>query len=105
GHVAAGLDLQGARYGRLAFDTGGMEFEEPAVERWSADLGLWVEGRYRILGDRLAVKPGLRVEHYGLSSEWVADPRVLVTARLDDDVTLRSALGLYHQPPTAADQD
>lgn len=105
GHVAGGLDLQGARYGRLAFEAGGMDISQPDLDTWDADVGLWVEWRYRVLGDRLAVKPGLRVERYGLSDEWVIDPRLLVTSRVTPAVTLRGALGLYHQPPTFADQD
>ena len=109
GHVAAGLDAQGARHGRLAYGT----LEEPDVvgpaqtrdERWSADVALWAETRVRIDGDRLAIKPGLRVEHYGLTDEWVVDPRLLVAQQLGKGLTLRHAIGLYHQPPTASDTD
>jgi hypothetical protein len=111
GHVAAGIDVQGGRYGRLAFgETESMGDNNPEpliprVARWSSDIGVWVEGRYRALGDRVVVKPGLRLERYGLSDEVVLDPRLQVTHTLSPKLVLRESVGLYHQPPTAADTD
>jgi outer membrane receptor protein involved in Fe transport len=111
GHVAAGLDVQGGRYGRLAFgDTESMGENNgvpmiPRVDRWSSDIGVWVEGRYRVDGDRVVVRPGLRLERYGLSDEVVIDPRLQVTHTLSPKLVLRESVGLYHQPPTAADTD
>ncbi len=111
GHVAAGLDLQGGRYGRLAIGTDDpMDGDAPMVtrprdDRWAADTALWVEGRWRLDGERLAATAGLRLERYGLARQWVLDPRLLVSQRLSSRLTLRHTLGLYHQPPTAADTD
>jgi hypothetical protein len=112
GHLAAGLDIQGARHGRLAIGEGDMEEGEgnitpmiPNHARWSADVGLWAEARYRVSGDRVVVKPGLRVERYGLSDEVVVDPRLQITHTLTPKLVLRESVGLYHQPPTAADTD
>lgn len=112
GHVAAGLDVQGGRYGRLAFGEnetmdGDMapEVMTERVARWSADIGIWAEGRYKVDGDRVVVKPGLRLERYGLSDEVVIDPRLQVTHTLSPRLVVRESIGLYHQPPTAADID
>ncbi len=55
--------------------------------------------------DWLTVKPGLRVERYGLSREWVADPRISVRQTLSDSLTLKQSVGLYHQPPAVTDAD
>ncbi len=110
GHVAIGLDVQGGRHGRLAFgepdtDDGPSAPMIPRVARWSADVGLWVEGRYKIAGDRVVVKPGLRLERYGLSDEVVVDPRLQISHTLSPKLIVRESIGLYHQPPTAADTD
>jgi len=51
------------------------------------------------------VKPGLRVERYGLSREWVADPRISIRQRYSDELSFKQSVGLYHQPPAATDQD
>lgn len=108
GHVAAGIDMQGARYGRIAVgvdDDDLPDVVEVGVNRWSADVGLWAEARWRAEDDRVVIKPGLRVERYGLSDQFVVDPRVLVTHTLSPSLTVRESIGLYHQPPTSADTD
>lgn len=110
GHAALGVDVQGGRYGRLAVGTDEPMDGMPAVgaprdARWAADVALWTEGRWRIDGERLAATAGLRLERYGLARQWVLDPRLAVSQRLSPALTLRHTLGLYHQPPTAADTD
>lgn len=109
GHVATGLDVQGARFGRIAFNTEGEDdlpgVTEIGVDRWLADVGLWAEARYRVDGERTVLKPGLRLERYGASDQFVADPRLLITHTLSPSLTVRESVGLYHQPPTAADTD
>jgi hypothetical protein len=109
GHVATGLDVQGARYGRVAFGADGdddvPDVTEIGVQRWEADVGLWAEARYRVAGERAVLQPGLRLERYGTSDQLVADPRLLVTHTLSPSLTLRESVGLYHQPPTSADTD
>jgi len=111
GHVAVGLDAQGARHGRIAF--GGDQVDgdgvptvtDIGVDRWAADVALWTEARYRVAGPRLVVTPSLRLERYGLSDQLVVDPRLLITHTLSPALTVRESIGLYHQPPTAADTD
>jgi hypothetical protein len=68
------------------------------------DSAVWGETSFEV-GDRLALKPGLRVERYGLTGEGVVDPRLSLHQKLTDSITLRQALGRYHQPPTPGDVD
>ncbi len=111
GHLTAGLDVQGGRFGRIAFGESDEMDEDlpdpltPHVARWSADIGAWVEGRYKVDGDKLVLRPGLRLERYGLSDEIVLDPRLQVSHTLSPKLVVRESIGLYHQPPTAADTD
>jgi hypothetical protein len=105
GFVAAGLDLEGGRFGPTTFrpDQG---FEDPpptmqSAARWAADLGLWAEA-YRRLGPRLGVRPGLRLDRLGLSREWTVEPRLTISQPLGE-LTLRQSIGLQHQPPIVAD--
>lgn len=68
------------------------------------DSGAWAEVRYR-WRNGLSLKPGLRVDAFGGSGEVVVDPRLNATWSLPHGITLRHALGRYHQPPTGADLD
>ena len=67
------------------------------------DTAAWADTRIDI--DRLAIKPGVRVEHYGLTGEDVIDPRLSLSLSLTETLTLRETLGRYHQPPTPGDVD
>ena len=49
--------------------------------------------------------PGVRAEVYGLSGELVVDPRLNIHQQLSRALTLRQAIGRYHQPPTPGDVD
>ena len=117
GLVAAGLDVQGGRFG---FDInnepppmpgpGGPEPDrDDPVQRdgaiWTSDVAFWLEGQARFDGGKLGIKPGLRLERYGLSDEWVLDPRVTVSHQFTDWLTIEESFGLYHQPPVFADLD
>jgi hypothetical protein len=107
GDIRGGLDLQG---GHLSHFQAGLGHKGDILEQVNGettadwiDSALWGETRF-LLG-RLDVKPGLRVEHYGLSSETVLDPRLALRLPLGDGVALRETLGRYHQPPTPGDLD
>ncbi|HEY1558041.1 MAG TPA: TonB-dependent receptor [Kofleriaceae bacterium] len=109
GHVAGGFDGEGGylshtQVGLSGQGSGPMQADGTATLTW-ADLGVWGETRVKLDGDRFAVKPGLRAEHYGLTDEWVVDPRLAIVQRLSEAVTLRQTLGRFHQPPTPADVD
>lgn len=113
GRIAGGLDLLGNRYGYDILNEApaapGMPESDQITARrgdlWAADLGAWVEGFYRLEGGRLGVRPGLRVDRFGLSDEWVVDPRITITHELPRGWTMATAFGRYHQPPSVVDLD
>ncbi|MCA9674206.1 MAG: carboxypeptidase regulatory-like domain-containing protein [Kofleriaceae bacterium] len=110
--IAAGVDVQG---GRAAFSARGqpapgpgVAMDEPmevarATTRWDADVGAWTEGQLRV--GPAVIAPGLRLDRYGLSDEWVLDPRLAYAQELTAAATLRAAIGRYHQPPLFTDVD
>jgi len=112
GFVAAGLDLQGNRYGyTLETDapklpSGTMQFPPQITgARWAADLGMWTEVLHRFAGDKLALQPGLRLERFGLTSEWALDPRITFRQQATETVAFTQSLGRYHQPALASTID
>jgi hypothetical protein len=112
GLVAGGLDLQGNRYGYTLdnempeLPTGTMPLPVGLDgSRWAADLGAWAEYAHRFAGDKLTIQPGVRGERFGLTREWVLDPRLTLRQQPASNVTLTQSLGRYHQPvlPTLID--
>jgi hypothetical protein len=71
---------------------------------WVTDAAAWIEALYPVAGRAIAVKPGLRGERYGLTAEWVLDPRLAVIHDLGP-VTITESIGLYHQPVAVVDLD
>lgn len=109
GHLRAGVELHGGYLAQTAINFDGSG-EEPMVAHGSStlrwlDIAVWQESRIKLDGDRFSVKPGMRVELYGLSGELVIDPRINVSQQLTESVTLRQSVGRFHQPPTPADVD
>ncbi len=98
GDVRAGIELSATHASRLS--GGGAMMTTAAT--W-LDAAAWSEARVQI--ERLVIRPGVRVERYGLSDEAVLDPRLTIEQRLTDQLMLTAALGRYHQPPTVGDVD
>ncbi|HWN72142.1 MAG TPA: carboxypeptidase regulatory-like domain-containing protein, partial [Haliangium sp.] len=114
GYLAGGIDLQGGRFGvDIANEPPPMPgAEDPDGEvmtsngaEWFLDAGFWVEGLYGLWDGQVNVKPGLRIERYGLSEEWAIDPRLNLAQPLPRGVTLKQSVGVYHQPPNPPDLD
>jgi hypothetical protein len=113
GQIAAGLDLQLSRaWFALSGDAParpGMATSSPAGLRdgvlWSDDAAVWIEALHPIAGRAITLRPGLRVERYGLTDEWAIDPRLAVLHELGDRVTISESVGLYHQPVSPVDLD
>jgi hypothetical protein len=111
GFVAGGVDLQGNRYGYSLDDEmpdlppGTMESPVLAGTRWAADLGAWAEYAHRFADDKLVIQPGLRGERFGLTGEWVLDPRLTLRQQMTRAITLTQTFGRYHQPPIATAVD
>ena len=105
GHLRGGAEISGGYLDQLQINAGGEDdFGGTSTVAWT-DFALWGEARWKIDGDRFALKPGVRVEFYGLSSELVVDPRLNIHQKLTSYLTLRQGIGRYHQPPTPADVD
>lgn len=108
GELRGGLDLEGGHLGRYQAGFGHkgdkvhLENGDTTVD-W-LDVALWSESRIAV-SERVALKPGARLDHYDLTGEWVFDPRLSVAVRVTDALTLRQTLGRYHQPPTPGDVD
>jgi hypothetical protein len=109
GELRGGVDMQG---GYLSHFEQGLGQPGDVLQQmngntsiWWNDTALWTDARFAIVKDRFVVKPGLRVEHYGLSSEEVVDPRLAIWERLTDHLVLRETVGRYHQSPTPGDVD
>lgn len=111
GFVAAGLDVQGNRYG-YTLDTdapelppGQMAPAQIAGSRWAADLGMWTELLHRFASGKLAIQPGLRGDRFGLTDEWVLDPRITFRQQASPSVVFTQSIGRYHQPVLATALD
>jgi hypothetical protein len=96
GHVRGGIDTSGGYLSRT-------KNEGSHSISW-INVAAWGETRLQ-LGGRLSIKPGLRVERYGLTDETVVDPRLNLEQKLTDRITLKQSLGRFHQPPATGDLD
>ncbi len=128
GHLRGGAEISGGYVAQTQVgftgDDGPTSSTGSSTILWS-DPALWAEARWKIDGERLAVKPGVRMELYGLTDaprtcpvvtcsssylasgrpEIVVDPRLNIHQQLTDKLTLRQAIGRYHQPPIPGDVD
>lgn len=99
GHLRGGLDVQGGNLGQITIEVDDLAADAATSVSW-ADLAGFLEARWVGLDDRLAIKPGVRLERYGGTDEWVLDPRLNLQQRITERVSLRQAIGRFHQPPT-----
>lgn len=108
GFLRAGVDVSGGYLGRVAQYSQADIGEDLPLPRntvlWS-DAAVFVEARRHWYGDRLSVRPGLRLDRFGLGEQWALDPRINAHATLTETATLRASLGRFHQPPSPAHFD
>lgn len=128
GHWRGGAELSGGYLAQTQINTAGsdgpQELTGDSTIAWT-DVALWTEVRYHTPEERFAIKPGVRVEVYGLTTgtpqrssspsvgtigapagpQIVVDPRLNISQRVTDETTFRQAIGRYHQPPTPGDVD
>ncbi len=108
GHMRGGGELTSGYLARtqvgISLEDNDESIDGETTLAWS-DLAVWGEVRYRLADDRLSIKPGLRVERYGLSGETAIDPRLNLHQQLTPRLALRQAIGRYSQPPTPGDAD
>jgi hypothetical protein len=100
GHIAGGLDVQGAyvRY-EQSEDVLAGSTNQIVEDGTYVDTGLWLETRWRIADGKLTLKPGLRFDYLGIAHATVIEPRVVATHELTPRLTLRETFGFHHQPP------
>ncbi len=107
GFVRAGLDVSGGYLGRVPqykdeFDG---DFPLPRNTVLWGDAAVFVETRRHWNGDKVSVRPGLRLDRFGVGDQWALDPRVNAHLTLSSTSTLRASLGRFHQPPSPAHFD
>ncbi len=61
--------------------------------------------KYRYVGTRLLIEPGIRVQYYGSLSELSLEPRLGLKYNINENVRLKMAGGLYSQNLVAANSD
>ena len=108
GFLRAGLDVSGGYLGRVSANVFRDDVDDFPVPRntvlWS-DAAIFVEARRHWLGDRVSIRPGLRLDRFGLGGEWTLDPRINAHVTLSDVTRIRGSLGRFHQPPSPAHFD
>ncbi|HEY4175294.1 MAG TPA: TonB-dependent receptor [Kofleriaceae bacterium] len=134
GHLRGGAEYSGGYLAQSSYDPGGngnfdngpSELTGNSTVAWS-DIALWGEARRELFDGKVSLKPGVRMELYGLTSgvamsssgpltaggwlgtsvgngpQIVLDPRLNASYMLDATTTVRAAVGRFHQPPTPAD--
>jgi hypothetical protein len=105
GHLRYGFDIDAGYMAQTEIDIGQTRGRKFGSELLWTDFALWMETRVKLAGERIAIKPGIRMDAYGLSEEGVVDPRLNIHQKLTSTITLRQAVGRYHQPPIPADVD
>lgn len=104
GHLRGGGELTINYLDQIAINVSDEELGGNSTLLWN-ELALFGEWRYKLDGDRFAIKPAVRLEVYGLTGEVVFDPRLNIHQKLTDKLTLRQSFGRFHQPPTPGDVD
>jgi hypothetical protein len=108
GFVRAGVDISGGYLGRVAQyndEDVGEDLPLPRNTVLWGDAGAFIETRRHWYGDKVSLRPGLRLDRFGLGEQWALDPRVNGHVTLSPTSTLRASLGRFHQPPSAAHFD
>ncbi|HEY5925062.1 MAG TPA: TonB-dependent receptor [Kofleriaceae bacterium] len=107
GFIRAGLDVSGGYLGRVRQHSQDDVDELPLPRNtvlWT-DAAVFVETRRHWHGDKVSVRPGLRIDRFGLGEQWGIDPRINSHVTLSPTSTLRASLGRFHQPPSPAHFD
>jgi hypothetical protein len=105
GHIRAGIDVASGDFSVDSLTIDDVDDSEIAIGGADSylDAGIWVEGLARFAGGRLGIKPGVRLDRFGLADQVTVDPRLVVTHELGRGVAFRESVGMFHQGPTPAD--
>jgi hypothetical protein len=110
GFVRAGVDVAGGYLGRVSGNAvvDDLDAEDLALPRNTVlwiDTAVWLETRRHWWGNRVSVRPGLRLDRFGLGSETTLDPRLNGHVDLSEATAVRASVGRFHQPPSPAHFD
>ncbi len=108
GFLRAGIDVSGGYLGRVSatvFQDDTEDFPVPRNTVLWTDAAIFAEARRHWYGDRLSVRPGIRLDRFGLGDQWALDPRVNAHVALSSISRLRASVGRFHQPPSPAHFD
>ncbi len=109
GFIRMGADISGGYLGRVdQKDVYQDDVDEIPLPRntvlWS-DAAIFIEARRHWFDDRVSLRPGIRLDRFGLGEQWALDPRLNAHLTLTSTATLRASVGRFHQPPSAAHFD
>lgn len=104
GSFSAGIDISAGDFtvASLTEDEDGMVTEIERAQEYS-NGALWAEGLIRAAGGKVHIRPGVRIDHFGLPQTTTVDPRLVLTERVADSLLLKQSIGVFHQPPSVAD--
>ncbi len=103
GVVAGGIDLSGGDFEVKSTTIATGQFDVVERKKRYLNAGAWLLAKIRLWDGRANLSPGVRVEHYSLSEEYVVDPRLVVSHEVSDALVVRESLGIFHQPPAISD--
>jgi hypothetical protein len=79
-----------------------MQLVDRVGDQLAPNVGLYAEQKWQY--GPVTVRPGVRMDYYGLADQTVVDPRLTVAERFGDAVVTQS-LGVYHESPLVTDLD
>jgi hypothetical protein len=71
----------------------------------SLDVGAFIVEDWQLAGGHASLRPGVRIDRFGLADRVVVDPRVSVVEPLGEGASLTETVGAYHEPPLVTDLD
>jgi hypothetical protein len=84
-----------AKY-HFTFDQEFNQVTQPGLDERPTSVSVYAEDQWA-LSSRATLRPGLRVERFGVSGRWVAEPRLSGSVLLNDQVRLKAGGGGYTQ--------
>jgi len=72
------------------------------TNEFAAQIAPYIEAEIDVT-DRLTLIPGVRFDYYSDAEDYSLDPRLIARYALDEDWTIKSGVGIFHQPPQAQD--
>lgn len=59
--------------------------------------GAYVQDEYKLLHNKLEIKPGIRLSYYDITKAIYKEPRIALGYHINDRITLRGSYGQYYQ--------